>query len=45
MGQLYAYLIEAGYDAAYLDQCTLLDLDLFGRQTNELRRKQGWKPL
>jgi hypothetical protein len=45
MGELYAFLLDAGYDAAYLDACTLLDLDLFARQTNELRRKQGWQPL
>lgn len=44
MGQLYAYLVEAGYDAAYLDACTLYDIDLLSRQTNELRKKQGWKP-
>ena len=45
MGGLYAYLIDAGYDASYLDECTLFDLDLFSRQTNELRRKQGWKAI
>ena len=44
MGALYSYLIDAGYQAAYLDECTLLDIDLFAQQTNELRRKQGWKP-
>ena len=43
MGQMYAYLIEAGYPPNYLDECTLLDLDLFMRQTNEMRKKQGWK--
>jgi hypothetical protein len=45
MGEIYSYLLDAGYDAAYLDNCTLLDLDLFARQTNELRKKQGWKPF
>jgi hypothetical protein len=44
MGGLYAYLIDAGYQAEYLDHCTLLDIDLFASQTNELRKKQGWKP-
>ena len=44
MGELYAYLIDAGYSAEYLDNCTLLDLDLFSRKTNDLRKKQGWKP-
>lgn len=43
MGELYAYLIDAGYDPAYLDRCTVPDLDLFAVQTNELRKKQGWK--
>ena len=42
MGDLYSYLIDAGYDPAYLDNCTLLDLDLFTRKTNERRSKQGW---
>lgn len=45
MGELYAYLVEAGYDAAYLDQCTIYDIDLLSRQTNKLREKQGWKPI
>lgn len=43
MGDLYAFLIDAGHQAAYLDHCTLLDLDLFTRATNKLREKQGWK--
>ena len=41
MGEIYAWLLDAGYDAAYLDNCTLLDIDLFMRQTNALRKKQG----
>lgn len=44
MGELYAYLVDAGYSPAYLDECTTLDLDLFTRQTNKIRKKQGWKP-
>lgn len=40
-GELYAYLIDAGYPPDYLDRCTLLDLDLFVSQTNALRQKQG----
>ena len=43
MASLYAYLVEAGFSAAYLDECTLLDLDLFATETNERRKKQGWK--
>lgn len=43
MGKLYSYLIEAGFDPAYLDRCTLFDLDLFASQTNERRKKQGWQ--
>jgi hypothetical protein len=43
MGALYAYLVEAGFAADYLDSCTILDLDLFTAQTNERRKKQGWK--
>jgi hypothetical protein len=43
MGALYAYLVDAGYDAAYLDECTLFDLDLFTRQTTELNKKKGPK--
>jgi hypothetical protein len=43
MGGLYAYLIDAGFPPDYLNNCTLLDLDLHTRHTNELRRKQGWK--
>jgi hypothetical protein len=41
MGQIYAHLIDAGYDPLYLDNSTLLDLDLYMRQTNALRKKQG----
>ncbi len=40
----YSYLIEAGYDPGYLDECTLLDLFLFLDRTNAMREKQGWKP-
>ncbi len=43
MAGLYAYLIDAGYGAAYLDECTLYDIDLFAQQTNKLRKQQGWK--
>lgn len=45
MAGAYAYLIDAGYPPAYLDGCTLLDIDLFITQTNEVRKKQGWKPI
>jgi hypothetical protein len=45
MGRLYAYLVDAGYDAAYLDSCNILDLELLVRNTNALREKQGWKPI
>lgn len=45
MGGLYSYLIDAGFNPAYLDDCTLLDLDLFVRQTNERRKKSGWKEV
>jgi hypothetical protein len=41
MGALYTYLIDAGFQADYLDRCTLLDLDLFTRQTNERLKKQA----
>ncbi len=44
MGGVYACLIDAGYDPAYLYECTILDLDLFMRQTNQLRAKKGWEP-
>jgi len=42
MAGLYAYLVEAGFSAEYLDRCTILDLDLLATQTNERRKKQGW---
>jgi hypothetical protein len=45
MGGLYAYLVDAGYSAEYLDECTLLDLDLLTTQVNELRKKQGGKEI
>lgn len=45
MAALYAYLVEAGYDAAYLDNCTIYDLDALTTATNKLREKQGWKPV
>jgi hypothetical protein len=43
MGTLYVTLVDAGFDPAYLDQCTLLDLDLFTRHVAEFRKKQGPK--
>ena len=43
MGNLYAYLIDFGYSAEYLDRCTLLDLDLITKSVNATREKQGWK--
>lgn len=43
MGGLYSYLIDAGFSAEYLDRCTILDIDLFVTQTNERRKKEGWK--
>lgn len=41
MGGIYAYLIDAGWQAAYLDNCTIYDLDLNVRQTNKLQKKRG----
>lgn len=43
MGALYVHLVDAGFDAAYLDNCTLLDLDLFSRKVSEMRSKSGPK--
>lgn len=40
MGEVYALLIDAGYQAAYLDECTLYDIDLFLRQTTKLQKKR-----
>jgi hypothetical protein len=37
--------VDAGYDAAYLDSCTIYDLDALVKATNKLREKQGWKPI
>lgn len=31
MAGVYVALLDAGFDAAYLDRCTLLDLDTFSR--------------
>ena len=37
----YAVLVEAGHSAAYLDDCTLFDLDLFSRKHAELMKLRG----
>ena len=42
MAQLYLRLMEAGFDANYLDHCTLLDLDLFFEQV-KARGNKGTK--
>ncbi|HLP02926.1 MAG TPA: hypothetical protein VK163_12935 [Opitutaceae bacterium] len=41
MAGLYVALIENGFDAAYLDSCTLLDLDVFTRAIAKRQRKQS----
>jgi hypothetical protein len=44
MARLYVWLIDAGFTAEYLDNCTLLDLDLFAAQVNELRKSNRGRP-
>ena len=40
MAGVYVALLDAGFDAAYLDGCTLLDLDLFSRALAKRSKQQ-----
>jgi len=42
---MYAYLVDAGYEASYIDKCTIFDVEALIKATNKLREKQGWKPV
>lgn len=40
MAGLYLALLDAGFSAEYLDECSYHDLDLFSEELHELRKKQ-----
>ena len=41
MAGVYVALLDAGFDAAYLDRCTLLDLDTFSRALAKRSKQQS----
>ena len=40
MAGLYVAMLDSGFDAAYLDRCTLLDIDVFARALDKRSKQQ-----